>query len=104
MHYRIPWPEGAAWRQSIAIDGRVYKLSARWNEVGEFWAMNIDLRDGTPLVHGVKITTGALLTARHADNRLPPGYFIVLTSSDCGCTPGRDDMKKSARLIYVSPV
>jgi hypothetical protein len=45
-----------------------------------------------------------LIGARIADNRLPPGYFVVVGNDECGCTPRRDDMAENARLIYVSAI
>ena len=104
MAQRIPWPVGPAWRQTIALDGVIYLLRARWNEIGEFWSMDLATRDDIPLVNGIKITGGALLTSRHADRRLPTGWFVVVSNIECGCTPGRQDMKDNARLIYVSAV
>ena len=104
MAVRIPWPNGAAWRQTIALEGAIYQLRARWNEIGDCWVMDIATRDNTPLVNGIKITGGVLLTARHADRRLPGGYFVVVSNEACGCTPGRDDMRDNARLIYVPAV
>ena len=101
---RIPWPEGPAWRQSLALDGRVYRLTARWNEIAGAWFFDIATRGGTMILAGCKITEGVLIGARIADNRLPPGYFVVVRNDECGCTPKRDDMRENARLLYVSAV
>lgn len=101
---RIPWPDGPAWQQTITLDGRVFRLSARWNEIAEAWFMDIGTRAGEAIIAGIKITGGVLIGARFADNRLPPGYFVVVENAECGCTPGRDDMRGNARLIYVSVV
>jgi hypothetical protein len=101
---RIPWPDGAAWQQTIALDRRIYRLTARWNEIANAWFMDIATRDGSALLNGVKVTQGVLIGARIADNRLPPGYFVVVGNDECGCTPRRDDMAENARLIYVSAI
>lgn len=102
--FRIPWPDGAAWQQTIALDRRIYRLTARWNETADAWFVDIALRDGTALLNGAKIVQGVLIGARIADNRLPPGYFVVVANDACGCTPRRDDMAENARLIYVSAI
>lgn len=101
---RIPWPDGAAWRQFVTLDGRAYQLAARWNEIAEAWFLDISTRGGEPLLTGAKITGGVLIGARLADPRLPPGYFVVIENPLCGCTPRRDEMAEAARLIYVSVV
>ncbi|MBT8411775.1 MAG: hypothetical protein KJP02_08265 [Octadecabacter sp.] len=99
---RIPWPTGPAWRQSVTLDSRVYRMAAHWNEVGGYWSMDLLTREAEPIVRGVKIVAGCLLTARLADSRLPPGFFVVTVASGCDCAPGRNDMGVNAELIYVS--
>lgn len=104
MAVRIPWPQGASWRQSVALDGRVFRMAGRWNEVGAFWSIDILTRENEPVVRGVKIVDGVLLTARYADDRLPRGWFVVVKNVACPCAPGRGDMAENAELIYVSAV
>jgi hypothetical protein len=99
---RIPWPDGAAWQQTITLDRKVYRFTARWNEIAEAWFMDIATRAGDMILSGIKITGGVLISARYADPRLPPGYFVVIENAECGCTPRRNDMRENARLIYVS--
>jgi hypothetical protein len=101
---RIPWQPGPSWRISATLSGRIYKLVANWNEVGAFWSLSILSRDNEPLVQGVKLTAGALLTARLPDRRLPQGYFVVTTTTALTAPPGRDDMGTNAELIYVPAV
>jgi hypothetical protein len=96
----IPWPDGAAWQQSVVLSGRVYRMAARWNEIAEAWFLDLSDGDGIPLANGLKMTGGAMITARLADPRLPPGYFAVVFPG--GDTPGRDDMQGRARLTYVA--
>lgn len=95
----IPWPDGASWRQSVALDGRVYRLSAQWNEIGDYWSLDIATRENDPILQGIKIVGGVLLSARIADDRLPRGWFVVTADK-----PGRDDMQMNAELLYVSAV
>ena len=104
MALRIPWPDGPSWKQNVALDGRVYKISARWNEIAEAWFFDISTRSGSAILNGNKVVEGVLIGARIADNRLPPGYFVVVRNEECGCTPKRDDMRDNARLLYVSAV
>jgi len=101
---RIPWQSGASWRQSVTLSGSIYKIVANWNEIGAFWSMSILTRDNEPIVSAIKITAGALLTIRHADSRLPKGYFVVTTKSADISTPGRNDMGVNAELIYVPAI
>lgn len=104
MAVRVPWPQGASWRQSVALDGRVFRMAARWNEIDEFWSLDILTRENEPIVRGIKIVTGALLTSRYADDRFPRGWFVVVKNDACPCAPGRDDMAGNAELIYVSAI
>lgn len=101
MEVRVPWPQGAAWRQSVALDGRVFRMAARWNEVDEYWSLDILTRENEPIVRGVKIAEGVLLTSRYADDRLPRGWFVLVKNENCPCTPGRNDMRENAEVIYV---
>lgn len=101
---RIPWPKGPAWRMSVALGGKVYRMAAHWNEVGEYWSLDILTQEAQPIVRGVKITAGCLLTSRFADERLPRGWFVVALFGGCGCIPGRNDMGTNAELLYVPAV
>lgn len=104
MTQRIQWPAGSDWRQEVTLSGRVYRLQAAWNELGEFWSMDILTRTAEPIVMGIKIVLGVAMTARLADERLPPGVFVVVTNDPLGGRPGRDDFVASARLLYVPTV
>ena len=104
MAVRIPWPDGPSWQQTIALDRRVYRLEARWNEIARAWFMDIATSGGDNLMTGIKIVQGVLIGARVAESRLPPGYFVVVGNDACGCTPRLDDMRENARLIYVSAI
>lgn len=95
----IPWPDGASWRQSVALDGRVYRMAAKWNEIADCWTLDISTRENDPILQGVKIVGGVLLTSRIADDRLPRGWFVVTADK-----PGRDDMVMNSELLYVSAV
>jgi hypothetical protein len=101
---RIPWPTGPSWQATVALDRRSYRIAGRWNGEAGAWFFDLATIDNVPLMTGAKIVQGVLIGARLADNRLPPGYFVVVGNDACGCTPGRDDMAENARLIYVSAV
>lgn len=93
----IPWPTGPSWKQSVPLDGIVYRLAARWNEIGEYWSFDISSKDNEPILQGIKVVGGALLTSRIADDRLPPGWFVVTTDR-----PNEEDMMINSELLYVS--
>lgn len=95
----IPWPDAPAWQQSVVLSGRAYRLAARWNEVADAWFLDIYDAQGVPLALGLKMVTGAMILARLADPRLPPGYLTVLSDQD---VPDRQNMPTQARLAYVA--
>lgn len=101
---RIPWPDGPAWKQEVTIDGSVYRMRGRWNEIGEFWSFDLLTRSERPIVVGVKVVLGALLTFRLVDERLPSGAFVVVAGGDCPCIPRRHDFEANARLVYLDAV
>lgn len=101
---QIPWPSGASWTQEVAIDGRVYRMAGRWNEIGEFWSFDFLTLNREPIIMGIKVTLGRLLTRQAFDDRLPAGDFLVVTNDETPGRPLRDDMVTNARLIYVPTV
>jgi len=97
----IPWPSGAAWRQELTIDRRVYKLRARWNTSREYWSLDILTRNEEPLVLGRKLVLGWPVTFRDQDERLPRGQLIPVDPSGSLERIHRNDLGDRVQLLFI---
>jgi hypothetical protein len=96
----IPWINGPAWRQEIAIAGRTYVLQARWNPESEHWTLDIADRNEQAIVNGIRLVAGLPLLRLHVDARLPAGDLIVTGDLD----PLLDSfVSGESQLVYLTP-
>lgn len=86
----IPWQESPEFAQQVQLEGRTYRMRARWNTHGQAWDMDILTAQRELIVAGIRLVGGAGLLAQFRDDRLPPGELLVIGE------PSRD----SVQLVY----
>lgn len=101
MASRIRWIPGAAWRQEVVLDGRVYTLRAQWNTRHQYWSLDIQTGDRDPILSGLKLTPNWEIIGRYADERLPPGRLFVVDTTGRVEKIGRQDMGRAVELVYA---
>lgn len=84
--------------QTVALDGINYLLEFRFNSRENTWRMGISLPDGTVLANGIKIVSNFLLLQKYADDRLPQGEIIALSSGPDDSPPGLNDFGVGLRV------
>ena len=93
----IAWIDNPEWTQQVRLDNVSYILTARYNYVFSYWALDILDASSTMIVSGIKIVKGMSLISQHIDPRLPPGAFLV---EGLGPTD-YDGMLRNTNLLYI---
>jgi len=102
---RINVPDIAASSQEVELDGRVYRLTFRWNGRIKSWFMDIATAQGIPLLQSVRMVLNYPLTfGSDYKSDLPPGDFFALCPTDrARQDPGRDAFvnEDCIQLYYI---
>ena len=85
----------------IELDGIQYTLGFAFNTRAGHWVMDISDAGGAPILMGLKVITGWLLTARFRLAGLPPGDFFVYDSSGKNEDPTIEDFGTQKILFYA---
>jgi hypothetical protein len=98
----IPIVPGASDQECLVLlDGVRYLLRFRWNDRGQFWAMDIRTEAGAALALGIVLRTGARLLSTRRSAAVPPGDMIVGGPPD-ESDPTLDSLGTSTHpLIYA---
>ena len=97
----ITFPDAPEWTQNVKLDGKSYRLRARWNTSSEAWSMDVLTTSKTLLVSGLRMVRGAALIGQFQNDDLPPGDFIVYDTGE-RVDEYSDFTEGLARLVYVT--
>lgn len=83
----------------IVLDGKQYQIRFTWTETGAFWTFGLLDSLGNPLLIGVKIVPNFPLNLFYPNDKLPNGFFAVLTEKS---RIARSDFAdEAARFVFV---
>lgn len=103
MPQRLPLIPGEPhYRFSTELSGIPFVVEVRWNQREEAWYMTVLDANESPVLSGVKLVLGALLGARSADPRKPPGAFVVADLSGTGRDATLDDLGTRVVVSFFS--
>jgi hypothetical protein len=89
------------------LDGVRFRLRCRWIEKASLWLLDLLDRQGEPLLVGMVIRVGQMLTFPHIGETLPGrGYGVIIArdTSSQGQDPGDEDLGRRVKLTYVPAV
>lgn len=69
--------ERPALRWRSLLDGGWYGFRLAYNTRLQWWTLDVEGDDGSPLVAGLRVTTGTSLLRPFGDVRLPPGQLFA---------------------------
>lgn len=84
----------------VELDGVLYTLGFSFNARANYWTMDIFDSNEIPILVGIRVITGWLLTDKYVMEGLPPGDFFVFDSSGKNEDPTQDDFGTTKILIY----
>lgn len=90
-----------AYDLQVELDGVLYTLGFTYNARANYWVMDIYDANELPILVGIRIITGWLLTDRFVMEGLPPGDFFVFDSSGKNEDPTQDDFGTVKTLVYA---
>jgi len=83
------------------LDGVLYTLGFSYNARAGYWVMDISDANETPILMGIRIISGWLLTDRFVMDNLPPGDFFVFDTSGKNADPLQDDFGTTKLMMYA---
>lgn len=85
----------------IELEGVLYGLSFSYNTRAGWWVMDILDVNEEPVLMGVRMITGWLMTERFVMEGKPPGDFFILDTSGKNEDPGQNDFGTTKLLMYA---
>lgn len=88
------------------LDGRRFRINARWVGRANSWVLALHDADGNQLIAGVPVRSGVSLLRPHVGSAFPGtvagrGHLVAVDTSRRGVDPGRNDLGVRVRLAYV---
>ncbi len=84
----------------ISLSGVLYSLRLYWNNINQYWTMDISTTSGTVLVQGVPLVTGALLLSQYGYMGFP-GDLFVQSSNNPDAVPTFSGLGTTSQLYYI---
>lgn len=101
-YFRIPLETGTPQRFSITLGGVEYQLTLRYRNIAEGgWVLDIADANGTAIIGGIPLVTGADLLAQHKHLGLG-GRLWVQTLSNPDAVPTFDNLGDDGVLYWVT--
>lgn len=100
--YEIPLDQsdGQDFRFQTELFGVRYFITFRWNPRDLSWAFDMDDANGSPIVEGMRAILSFDLLAQVKDYRKPPGFLMLIDTSEQWKPPGADDLGTRVKLTY----
>ncbi len=101
--YEIPL-SGSPENFSVSLAGVEYKFNVWFKNVDQGgWIIDIAMADGTPLINGIPLVTGADLLAQYKYLGIA-GELWVATDGNVDATPTYSNLGTASHLYFVSSV
>ena len=97
----IKFPDAPEWTQKVRLDGKSFKLRARWNTSSLAWSLDLLTSGSDAIVTGIRILRGQAMLRQFQDARLPEGDLFAY---DTGARSGEylDFTEGRAKLSYIT--
>jgi hypothetical protein len=99
----VPTGNDPFYSQTTTLDGVPYLLEFSYNQREDCWYLLLSTNDGDAIYGSVKLVCNWPLFAICADPQLPPGQFVVASSTTDLSPPGLQDLVDGGRcqLVYM---
>jgi hypothetical protein len=87
--------------QVVTLEGVDYQLFFHWNARQPGWYCEIRDTDGTLIAAAKKLVLGTFIFEHDKDERMPPGAFLLIDTTESGREPGLRDLGTRVVFIYV---
>lgn len=97
--YEIPL-SAEAQKFTIALAGQDRQLRVYWNKWSENWVLDLNQPDGTPLLQGLPIVTGADILGQYEHLGLG-GSIVAQTDFDLDAVPTFENLGNLGRVYFL---
>jgi hypothetical protein len=98
-NFELPWYDF-----TMTLDNVRYTLGMRYNSRMDRWFLDIGDAQANPLVVGICLLTGRLLTSQYTSQGLPTGYFFVVDNKSSGKQPGMQSFVTGTHTLYYASI
>lgn len=85
----------------VELDGVLFTLGFSFNARANYWVMDIFDSNDNPILVGIRVITGWLLSDRFVMEGLPAGDFFIFDSSGKSEDPTMNDFSITKLLMYA---
>lgn len=85
----------------VELDGVLFTLGFNYNARAGYWVFDIFDSNDNPLLVGIRLVSGQLLTERFISEGLPLGDFFIFDSSGKNEDPTIDNFGVTCLLMYA---
>lgn len=86
----------------ILLAGTTYTLTNKWNDLGQFWAIDIADQDGVMIVANIPMITGADLLAGLDYLELGGSFYVSSNGSSPDDVPTLDNLGIDSNVYFVT--
>lgn len=79
-----------------------YRFTVKWNKPASCWMVDIADSNGTPIVSGISLVTGADLLEQYGYLRFG-GQLIAQTAHDADAVPTFANLGSDGKMYFMSP-
>ena len=83
---------------TVALEGRRYRITARYNTIAAAWYLTLETTSGEMVRAGVGLTCQRVVALGARDRRAPPGVFIFVGPD----RSPQEALGKDTHLLYAS--
>lgn len=91
-----------AQKLSVSIRGTTYVMTVRWCVPANCWVADFDATDGTSILAGIPLVTGADLMEQFAHLDIGVGAMVVQTDHDQDAVPTFDNLGSTSHVYYLT--
>ena len=93
-------PSVPFYTQRTSLDGQLYLLEFKWNELNESWYLSLYTDLGEPLQYNMRLSADFPINYLTTDPRAPQGWIIAYDTTKQGVDPAFDDLGTRSLLLY----
>jgi hypothetical protein len=99
--YQIPLVNTAQ-QFLIPLNGVYYTMTNKWNDMGQFWTLDIADQNNNPIVSNIPLITGADCLAGLDYLDLGGSLYVYSSGSDVNAIPTLDNLGVDSFLVFVT--
>lgn len=97
----VPLLNDVGYTFNLELAGTTYVFRVIWNDLFEFYTMQIEELSRDILISGIKLVLGTELILKYVDPSLPPGALVVVDTNPDNTRLTFNSFRETASLVFV---